>query len=128
MSSIMTNSAAMTALKSLQATNAALEVTQSRISTGLKVGQAADNAAYWSIATTMRSDNKALSTVQDALGLGTAKVDVAYTGMNSAIDVVAGAHGHYTVLDEAESSVAAEPDTILVIGVCHHGVHRGEVA
>ncbi|NKB52878.1 MAG: flagellin [Rhizobiaceae bacterium] len=88
MSSIMTNSAAMTALKSLQATNMALETTQSRISTGLKVGQASDNAAYWSIATTMRSDNKALGTVQDALGLGSAKVDVAYTGVNSAIDVV----------------------------------------
>ncbi len=66
----------------------ALETTQARISTGLKVGQASDNAAYWSIATTMRSDNKALATVQDALGLGAAKVDVAYTGMNSAIDVV----------------------------------------
>lgn len=88
MSSILTNSAAMTALKSLQATNASLDVTQSRISTGLRVGEAADNAAYWSIATTMRSDNKALSTVEDALGLGGAKVDVAYTGMNSAIDVV----------------------------------------
>lgn len=88
MSSIMTNSAAMTALKSLQATNAALETTQARISTGLKVNDASDNAAYWSIATTMRSDNKALGTVQDALGLGSAKVDVAYTGINSAIDVV----------------------------------------
>lgn len=88
MSSILTNSAAMTALTSLQATNASLETTQYRISTGLKVGQASDNAAYWSIATTMRSDNKALGTVQDALGLGSAKVDVAYTGMNSAIDVV----------------------------------------
>lgn len=88
MSSIMTNSAAMTALKSLQATNASLETTQARISTGLKVGQASDNAAYWSIATTMRSDNKALSSVQDALGLGAAKADVAYTGVNSAIDVV----------------------------------------
>lgn len=88
MSSIMTNSAAMTALKSLQATNRSLEMTQSRISTGLRVGEASDNAAYWSIATTMRSDNKALGTVQDALGLGAAKVDVAYTGMNSAIDVV----------------------------------------
>ena len=84
----MTNTAAMTALKSLQATNASLEQTQSRISTGLKVGGASDNAAYWSIATTMRSDNKALGTVQDALGLGSAKVDVAYTGVNSAIDVV----------------------------------------
>ncbi|OJF96065.1 flagellin, partial [Pararhizobium antarcticum] len=47
-----------------------------------------DNAAYWSIATTMRSDNKALSTVQDALGLGAAKTDTAYTGLNAAIDVV----------------------------------------
>ncbi|MGI9357655.1 MAG: flagellin [Rhizobiaceae bacterium] len=88
MSSILTNSAAMTALKTLQATNAALETTQRRISTGLQVGEASDNAAYWSIATTMRSDNKALGTVQDALGLGAAKTDVAYTGMNSAIDVV----------------------------------------
>jgi len=88
MSSINTNAAAMTALKSLQATNAALETTQSRISTGLAVGDASDNAAYWSIATTMRSDNKALGTVNDALGLGAAKVDVAYTGINSAIEVV----------------------------------------
>jgi flagellin len=88
MSSIMTNASAMTALKSLQLTNKALEMTQARISTGLRVAEASDNAAYWSIATTMRSDNKALSTVQDALGLGVAKVDTAYTGMNSAIDVV----------------------------------------
>ena len=88
MSSIMTNASAMTALKTLQATNKALETTQNRISTGYRVGEASDNAAYWSIATTMRSDNKALSTVQDALGLGAAKVDTAYTGMTAAIDVV----------------------------------------
>jgi flagellin len=88
MSSINTNASAMTALKSLQATNKALETTQARISTGFRVAEASDNAAYWSIATTMRSDNKALSTVQDALGLGAAKIDVAYTGINSAIEVV----------------------------------------
>jgi flagellin len=88
MSSINTNASAMTALKSLQMTNKALETTQSRISTGYRVASASDNAAYWSIATTMRSDNKALSTVKDALGLGAAKVDTAYTGMNAAIDVV----------------------------------------
>jgi flagellin len=78
----------MTALQSLTNTNKQLETTQAHIATGLKVGSAADNAAYWSIATTMRSDNKALSTVVDALGLGAAKVDVAYTGVNAAIDVV----------------------------------------
>ncbi len=88
MSSIHTNTAAMTALKSLQMTNKALEATQKNISTGYRVSDASDNAAYWSIATTMRSDNKALSTVKDALGLGAAKVDVAYTAMDSAIDVV----------------------------------------
>lgn len=88
MSSIMTNTAAMTALQTLRNINSNLETTQSRISTGFQVATASDNAAYWSIATTMRSDNKALSAVQDALGLGAATVDVAYTGMESAIDVV----------------------------------------
>jgi flagellin len=88
MSSINTNVSAMTALQTLAQTNKNLATTQSRISTGFRVAEASDNAAYWSIATTMRSDNKALSTVQDALGLGAGKVDVAYTGMNAAIEVV----------------------------------------
>ena len=87
MSSINTNASAMTALKSLQMTAKKLESTQNAISTGFSVATAMDNAAYWSIATTMRSDNSALATVQDALGLGAAKVDTAYTGLEAAIDV-----------------------------------------
>ena len=77
MASIMTNASAMTALQSLNATNKQLSITQARISTGFRVAAAEDNAAYWSIATTMRSDNGALSTVKDALGLGAATIDVA---------------------------------------------------
>lgn len=88
MASILTNGSAMTALQNLTATIRKLDETQTRISTGLRVGRAEDNAAYWSIATTMRSDNGALSTVKDALGLGSATIDVAYTGVNSAIDAV----------------------------------------
>jgi len=88
MSSIMTNASAMTALQTLSATNKALSVTQARIATGYRVAEAADNAAYWSIATTMRSDHKALSTVQDSLGLGASKVDTAYTGMHKAIETI----------------------------------------
>jgi flagellin len=84
----MTNASALTALQSLNATNKSLEQTQARISTGYRVADAVDNAAYWSIATTMRSDNQALSTVQDALGLGASKVDTAYTGMNKALETV----------------------------------------
>jgi flagellin len=88
MSSVNTNVAAMTALQSLTQTNKDLTQTQNRVSTGLRVSEAADNAAYWSIATTMRSDKAALGTVQDALGLGASQVDVAYTAVNSSIEVV----------------------------------------
>jgi flagellin len=86
MTSINTNRAAMTALQSLNMTNARLESTQQRISSGLRVANASDNAAYWSIATTMKSDNSSLSTVRDALGLGAATVDVSYTAIYSAIE------------------------------------------
>lgn len=92
MSSINTNIAAMTALQTLSQTNKELLVTQNRISTGLRVNDASDNAAYWSIATTMRSDNMAVSTVQDALGLGAATVEVAVTALNSAIETVSKIH------------------------------------
>lgn len=88
MTSINTNRAAMTALQSLNTTNMKLEATQQRISTGLRVSTATDNAAYWSIATTMRSDNSSLSTVKDALGLGAATVDVSYTALNASIKSV----------------------------------------
>jgi flagellin len=87
MTSINTNVAAMTALFTLSQTNKSLSETQDSVSTGLRVSDASDNAAYWSIATTMRSDNAALSTVLDALALSAIN-DVAYTGTNSAIGVV----------------------------------------
>ena len=85
--SILTNQSAQTALSTLNYTNKLLTQTQSAISTGLRVANASDNAAYWSIATEQRSDNKALSTVQDALGLGAATVDVATTGIEAVIEV-----------------------------------------
>ncbi|MET0724629.1 MAG: flagellin, partial [Tardiphaga sp.] len=88
MSSLMTNSSAMTALQTLRTVNANLATTQNRISTGYRVSTASDNAAYWSIATTMRSDVQALGAVQDALGLGAATIDTMYTGLTGTVDVV----------------------------------------
>jgi flagellin len=88
MTSILTNTAAMSALSTLRSISSSMEETQDRVSSGLRVGDASDNAAYWSIATTMKSDNMALAAVSDALGLGAAKVDTAYSGMDSAIEVV----------------------------------------
>lgn len=82
MTSIHTNSSATAALRTLTLVNAALAGTQSEVATGLRVAIASDNAAYWSISTTMRSDNLALSTVQDTLGLTAAIADTAYMGLD----------------------------------------------
>jgi flagellin len=88
MTSINFNSSASSALQTLSTINKSLESTQQSVSSGYKVSQASDNVAYWSISTTMNSDNKALNAASDALGVGAAKVDTAYAAMESAIDVV----------------------------------------
>jgi flagellin len=88
MTSLLTNNSSITALQNLNATNKAMQTTQERISTGMRVANASDNAAYWSIATTMRSDNSALSSVKDALGMGSATVDVASAALKTTSDLV----------------------------------------
>ena len=85
MSSLLTNSGAMTALTTLRMVGENLATTQNRISTGQRVATAADNAAYWSIATSMRADNSALSAISDSLGLSSATVDTQFTGLTSVI-------------------------------------------
>ena len=88
MSSLLTNTSAMSALASLTATQQSLATTQNQISTGLRVGTASDNAAYWSIATTMRSDTGALATVSDALNLGSSTLGVATAALNSTLTIM----------------------------------------
>lgn len=88
MTSILTNTSAMSALQTLRSINTSLSNTQDRVSSGYKVAQASDNVAYWSISTTMNSDKKALNAAADALGVGAAKVDTAYAAMESAIGAV----------------------------------------
>lgn len=87
MTSILANNSAAAALQTLRAVNGALEKTRAEISFGLRIGAASDGVAYWSIATTRRSE-KALAAVHDTLGLAAAKVDVAYAGMSEAVDFV----------------------------------------
>jgi flagellin len=72
----------MTALQTLRSVSSQLSTTQNRIATGQRVSTASDNSAYWSIATSMRADNAALSAVSDSLGLSAATVDTEYTGLN----------------------------------------------
>lgn len=88
MTSILTNNAAMSALSVLREIDRDLGETQDRVSSGLRVQTAADNAAYWSIAATLTTDKAALDTVGDSLGLSQVKVDTAFNGLNMTKDVL----------------------------------------
>jgi flagellin len=88
LSSIQTNNSALVAGNILRGIDADLDGAQKQVSSGRRVKTADDNSAYWSISTTMRSDDKALSAVQDSLAYGSAVVDVAYSGMTAALDVM----------------------------------------
>ena len=77
MSSILTNTSAMTALETLRMTNRNLESVQSEISTGKKVSNAKDNAAVWAISTVMSTDVQSFGQISDSLSKGSATVGVA---------------------------------------------------
>jgi flagellin len=87
-SSILTNASAMTALTTLRAINSDLDTAQNRISTGKSVSTAADNAAYWSIATTMNSDNSTLKAITTSLGLSKSQADTSQNGINALVGLV----------------------------------------
>ncbi len=88
MTSILTNLGAIAALQTLRSVASSLTTSQQQAASGLRIASASDDAAYWSISTTMRSDNMAISAVSDALGLGAAKVDTAYTATAAIVDLL----------------------------------------
>ncbi|RDL49731.1 Flagellin [Ensifer sp. M14] len=108
MNSIHSNAGAATALQTLRTLNVGLATAQDQISSGLRVETAKDNAAYWSISTTMRSDDRAIVAVVDALGLGAAQAEVAYSGLEATINV----------LDEIKAKLVAAKEG---------GVDRGKI-
>ncbi len=73
--SINTNGGALVALQTLNATNKALETTQNRVNTGLKVSSAKDNGAIFAIATSQRAEMGAQDAVRQSLQRGQSVVD-----------------------------------------------------
>jgi flagellin len=78
--SVNTNIAAMVALRNLNTTNESLNKTQDRVSTGLKVIGAKDDASSFAIAQGIRADIKAYAAVDQALANGKGIGDVAIAG------------------------------------------------
>ncbi|TCP39116.1 flagellin [Rhodovulum marinum] len=100
MSSILTNTSAMTALQTLKSINSSLERTQGEISTGKSVATAKDNSAVWAISKVMESDVSGFNSVSDSLATGQAMVGVARTATESITDL----------LDSIKTKVVAAQD------------------
>ena len=75
--SVVTNNNAMAALQALNATQRSMASTQNRITTGLKVAGAADNASTFTIAQGMRGDIAGLKAASQSIALGKSTVGVA---------------------------------------------------
>ncbi len=86
--SVNTNAGALVALQNLNASNAQLAATQSRINTGLKVAGAKDNGAIWAIAQGQRADIGALNAVRASLDRGVSAVDVSLAAGESVSDLL----------------------------------------
>ena len=86
--SVNTNASAMIALQSLNTTNKALDTTQNRINTGLKVASAKDNGATWAIAQNSRATIASFDSVKDSLNRVSSVVDVAVSGGETVSDLL----------------------------------------
>lgn len=87
MTSILTNNSAMNALSTLRNINNNLNTTQDRISTGLKVASGKDNAAYFSISSTMKGDSGMTKAIDEGLTLTKNSVSTGRLGAETVADL-----------------------------------------
>jgi flagellin len=83
MSYILTNPSALSALQTLQQTQSQLKTVEGEVSSGLSVKSAADNAAYWSIATQLNSDSQVVGAANSALTQSQSVLDTATSAIDS---------------------------------------------
>jgi len=86
--SVNTNGGALLALRSLNKSTNLLGVTQNRVSTGLKVASAKDNAAVFNIAQKLRSNIAGLGAVKASLDRGVSATDVAIAAGEAVSDLL----------------------------------------
>ena len=77
----------MNALSTLRGINDQLSETQNRISTGMKVNSAKDNASYFSISTTMDSESGMNKAVNEGLTLAKNSVSTARLGAETMVEL-----------------------------------------
>ena len=86
MSSLLTNTGAMTALTTLRRINRDLSTAQDQISTGKRVDTARDNSSLWQIAATMDSDARGFEALSTSMSLSKATVGTARAAAERVVD------------------------------------------
>jgi flagellin len=107
MTSILTNAGAMVALNSLQNTQNMLNDTQNQISTGLAVSTAKDNAAVWTVATTMKANVASLNQTATDLGNASSILGTAVTAANTIESLVSQIRAQVTSLSDTATNTSA---------------------
>jgi flagellin len=88
LNSIITNAGAFTALRALNLINRNLDTAQNRVSTGLKVTGALDNASSFAIAQGIRAELKAIDAVSQGLNNAKGVGNVAIAGATGVSDLL----------------------------------------
>lgn len=86
--SIVTNPEAFVALRNLERTNEKLSKTQERLSTGLKVTSATDDASNFAIAQGVRGDVRALGAITQGLNNSKGIGEIALAGVTAISDLL----------------------------------------
>ena len=109
--SVFTNASAFTALRSLNKINERLDITQGRVSTGLKVASSLDDASAFAVAQGIRGEVRALDSVIAGLNNSKAVGKVAVAGATAVSNLMIDIRQKLTEL--ANSSISASQRTII---------------
>jgi flagellin-like hook-associated protein FlgL len=128
---LLTNASALTALKTLRSANASLDATQNRISSGLKVAKAQDNAAFFLVAATQRSDITALDGARENLTYALGAVRTAMAAQDSLFNIMETIASGIIALEsgfaekEIDEVIAAQIDQArqIIRGTSYNGIN-----
>lgn len=111
MNSIVTNASSFVALRNLNNINAAMQTTQNRVSTGLRVSNAIDDSSSFAIAQGIRTELKAYSAVSQGLNNTKGIGKVALAGTTGVSNLLGDIRAKMTEL--ANEGITAAQRTIL---------------
>lgn len=117
MTSILTNTGAMTALQTLKGINKDLGTVQEQISSGKKVGTAKDNAATWAISKVMEADVTGFKKISEGLSVAESTVAVARDASETVVKLLDQMKGKLVqAQDEAQDKVKIQADITALVG------------